>query len=310
MPVYNDWQPLKQLVEKIQVLCSEEKIPQPLFVIVNDGSVPPSIEGLPAGDSRLMEVIHLNRNAGHQKAIAIGLSHIHHHHDPEFTVIMDADGEDRPESIGTFLKAHKENPEKIILAKRTKRKDNFSFLFWYWVYKLFFLLLTGRKIAYGNFSLIPKAQNDRLVYYSEIWNNLAGGILKSGLPYLSLPIEKGYRLSGESKMNFSSLVIHGLNTIAVFIESICIRILIFSGILILLSLLSILSIAAIRIFTPYAIPGWASILASIFTAVLLQSFLIALIIIVIFLSSQSQRKFIPALHYREMINKIEKFYNE
>jgi hypothetical protein len=171
-------------------------------------------------------------------------------------------------------------------------------------------LLTGRKIAYGNFSLIPKAENDRLVYYSEIWNNLAGGILKSGLPYLSLPIEKGYRLSGESKMNFSSLVIHGLNTIAVFIESICIRILIFSGILILLSLLSILSIAAIRIFTPYAIPGWASILASIFTAVLLQSFLIALIIIVIFLSSQSQRKFIPALHYREMINKIEKFYNE
>src|SRR4030095_182566 len=99
MPVFNDWQPLKQLVEQILGLCKEKGIPQPLFVIINDGSIAPGKDGLPNVEQGLMEIIHLNRNAGHQKAIAIGLSHIHHHHQAEFILIMDADGEDRPESL-------------------------------------------------------------------------------------------------------------------------------------------------------------------------------------------------------------------
>jgi membrane-bound ClpP family serine protease len=146
---------------------------------------------------------------------------------------------------------------------------------------------------------------DKVVYYSEIWNHIAGGILKAGLPYTSIVTHRGKRYAGNSKMSFHSLLIHGLGAIAVFIEIIASRLLIFSLILIGFSLLVILALIGIRSFTDLAIPGWTSTVISAMLIILLQSFLLSLFTIFLYLSSQSQRKFIPAQHYKDYTGPVE-----
>jgi len=309
MPVYNDWEALNLTLSEIQHTLALPGQPPPHVVIVNDGSARPvPAEWSAAGNT--VTLLHLHRNLGHQKAIATGLAYIHENFRFDRVVVMDADGEDLPRHIPELLTAASASPGNIVLAKRIHRKEGILFQLLYRFYKIFFYLLTGKHIAYGNFCVLSSPHVHQLVYYSEIWNSVMGGILKSGIPYISLPIPKGRRLHGTSKMNLTSLIVHGLNTISVFIETISVRILILSFVIIVFSLLCILTITCIRLFTPYAISGWTSILASSMLVILLQSFLISLVMIVIFLSSQSQRKLIPAHHYTDYLQRTENFGHE
>jgi hypothetical protein len=168
-----------------------------------------------------------------------------------------------------------------------------------------FRLLTGRSISFGNFLVIPKPLLNKAVYYSEIWNHIAGGIVKTGLPYTAIPVDRAKRYTGKSKMNFHSLLMHGLGAIAVFIDVIASRLLIFSLVLIGLSLVTILVLIGIKSFTDQAIPGWTSTVISAMLIILLQSFLLSLFTIFLYLSSQSQRKFIPAHHYKDYTGTTE-----
>ena len=170
-----------------------------------------------------------------------------------------------------------------------------------------FRILTGKKIAFGNFMVMPMPLLKKIVYYSEIWNHLGGGILKSGIQYTTIPAHRGIRYIGKSKMNFHALLLHGLGSISVFIDKIASRLLIFSSILFLFSVIVISIILGIRLFTERAIPGWTSTLMSTMLIVLLQSILISLFTIFLYFISQSQRKIIPAVHYKDYSDTIEKF---
>jgi hypothetical protein len=252
-----------------------------------------------------LKILHLLRNIGHQKAIAVGLAYIKENLSCDKVLVMDADGEDRPEDAVVLLKESLNNPGKIIFAKRKSRQEGSGFRLFYNIYKFAFRLLTGKRIAFGNFLVMPKPLLDKAVYYSEIWNHIAGGILKAGLPYSSVVTHRGKRYAGRSKMSFHSLLIHGLGAIAVFIDVIASRLLIFSLILIGFSLLVILAVIGIKSFTDLAIPGWTSTVVSAMLIILLQSFLLSLFTIFLYLSSQSQRKFIPAHHYKDYTGPVE-----
>ncbi len=252
-----------------------------------------------------MQVLHLQRNIGHQKAIAVGLAYIKENMECDKVLVMDADGEDRPEDALALLKESQNNPGSIIFAKRKSRQEGNSFLLFYRIYKFAFRILTGRRIAFGNFLVMPKPLLDKVVYYSEIWNHIAGGILKTGLPYSSVITHRGKRYAGRSKMSFHALLMHGLGAIAVFVDTIAGRLLIFSLTLIGISLLAILALVGVKTFTDLAIPGWTSTVMSAMLIILLQSFLLSLFTIFLYLSSQSQRKFIPAHHYKDYTGPVE-----
>ena len=81
-------------------------------------------------------------------------------------------------------------------------------------------------IEFGNFSILLFHQAQRLAYVSEIWNHFSGEIIRSNLPYFSIPIERGVRLASKSKMNFVSLFLHGLSAISVHLDTVAIRMLI------------------------------------------------------------------------------------
>jgi polyisoprenyl-phosphate glycosyltransferase len=297
IPVYNDLVSLQTLVRNLEVILLDHQGKDYSLLIVNDGSTD-TIQ-LPPSSLLRIHLLHLHRNTGHQKAIAIGLAHIHHTIPCNLVLVMDGDGEDRPEDALALLKAADANNRAIIFARRKERQEGSRFRLFYFFYKILFHWLTGKRIAFGNFMVIPKDKLDKLVYYSEIWNHLSAAILKSKLAFTAVPVNRGKRYAESSKMNFTSLVLHGLGAIAVFLEQVASRLLILSFILIVISIASILIILGIRSFTDLAIPGWASTILSSMLIVLLQGFLLSLFTIFLFLSSQSQRKFIPALHYKD-----------
>lgn len=303
LPVFNDWPALQELIGDLKKLLPDETNRLELL-IVDDGS----FETIPKQWQCAFPttVITLNHNIGHQKAIAVGLSYIYHNIQCNKVLVMDADGDDQPEEAMKLLNASEKNPSKIIVGWRALRHENAFWKFLYGVYLFFFRVLTGQSVRFGNFSVLPFETLKHLVFKADVWLHFPGGIIKSKLPYLAVPTLKGKRYHGQSKMNLFSLFYHGVSALAAFIDVIAIRLLIASGVAIGFSLLGLLTILIIKLTTTLAIPGWASILGSSIIVIILISFLIALFLLFTFLSSQSYRKLIPAIHYKEFIEKEQK----
>lgn len=303
IPVFNDEPSLGKLVSALEIQLAS--VPQTSFslLVVDDGSH----QGIARIESSIpSRVIRLHRNLGHQKALAIGLSYIRENLPCEKVIIMDTDGEDRPEEVPLLLKESAQSPGRIIFGMRGKRSEGPRFLFFYRLYKFVFRMLTGRKISFGNFMVMPRSALDRIVFYSEIWSHLAGAILKSGIPFLPVATERGKRYAGRSNMSFTRLLLHGLGSLSVFMEVIASRLLFFSFVLTALAIGGIIALVAIRLFTSLAIPGWTSTLISSLVIVLLLGFVLSLLTLFLFFSSESQRKFVPARHYLDHVGSIEK----
>ncbi len=306
VPVFNDWESLSLLLQKMHHVLSATDFSRLRFLILDDGSSQaPTLFNFSFTDN--IELLTLSRNVGHQKAIAIGLAHVSKNMDCSGAIVMDADGEDQPEHLADLLATHDQTGNKIIFARRTKRSEGFTFRLFYVIYKIVFKMLTGKEINFGNFSMVPKSQLDRLVHVSEIWNHYPGGVIKSRLNFVTIPLERGKRLAGKSKMNFYNLVLHGLSAVAVHIDTMAVRLLVFSFILIAVSLLSICVVLVIKILTPFASPGWATTVATGFASVIMQSFLVSLLLMFMSLIYRTQRLFIPALHFEDYVQSISKF---
>ena len=116
-----------------------------------------------------------------------------------------------------------------------------------------------------------------------------------------LPISRSKRIAGHSKMNFDSLVIHGLSAYAVHADVVGVRVLIGSGIMTLLSFMAIIVIIGIRLLTQLAIPGWASILTAILIVFSLQAIQLAGIMTLFILNNRSSSLFMPSRDHTDYI---------
>jgi len=304
MPLYDDWQALHSLISRIKECVSGGTLNELLFVIVNDCSTifdPFYIQGL----NSQVTLLHLNKNVGHQKAIAVGLAYIADNIICDYVIVMDADGEDKPEHINELMSALSDDPNTIIFARRTKRHEGFIFRFYYVLYKLLFKICTGKTINFGNFCIIPWSLMQRIVYLSDIYNHFSGGIIRSKLSYKAIPLERGRRLAGSSKMNLSSLILHGLSVFSIHVETVAVRLLVATCLLICFCLLGIMIIILTKLFTTLAIPGWATSSVMGLLIIIVQAFLMSLFVILIIMNYRTQKHSIPALDYKENILTIE-----
>lgn len=300
-PLYNDQDCFNIFASEIKKITSSIEDNSFSFLVINDGS-----GNIVLSSELPLTIVHLHRNIGHQKAITIGLAYAQEHLKFDHIIVMDVDGEDRPEDIPLLMKA--QGNREIVVAKRVNRQEGRSFRVMYIFYKLLFRILTGKKISFGNFMILSRSAVSKIVHYSEVWNHLAGGVVKSNIPYTMLKTNRGKRYMGNSKMNFHSLLLHGLGAIGVFIELTAMRLLLFSIIMIIASLVTIAIIFFIKFFTDEAIPGWATSAVTSMLIILMQSFLLSLFTIFLYLSSQSQKKFIPAHHYQDYVQSIENIH--
>ncbi|MES2518269.1 MAG: glycosyltransferase [Bacteroidota bacterium] len=304
IPLYNDWDALDLLLQEIKKRVSVELYAKLSFVIVDDcSSIVCDIERF---SSYNLSIIRLWRNVSHQKAIALGLSYLAQETEFESVIVMDSDGEDKPSDIQRLYDASLQEPDKIIFAKRAKRSEGFVFRVGYSIYKVLFGLLTGKVIEFGNFSILPFRQAKKLTYVSEIWNHFPGGIIRSKLPYSSIPIERGVRLAGKSKMNFVSLILHGLSAVSVHLDTVAVRILIGSLLMTAVAGLGAVIVVIVKFLSPEnASPGWATTLVTASIIIILQALLSSLFLIFTVLNYRTQKHFIPAKEFADFIEEVE-----
>lgn len=301
MPVRNDWEAAFQLCSQIDRILRQAPDIQADVVLIDDGSTTqPLAKDIPSRlqDIESIAVLELRRNLGHQRAIAVGLAHLQQTRRADALVVMDADGEDRPEDILTLVSVAQKAPgPTAVFAERGKRLETIAFRALYQVYRVLHHVLTGRDIRFGNFSYVPWPYLDTLVVFPELWNHYAATFLKSGLPYIRVHADRAKRLAGRSQMSFVSLVVHGLSGLFANQEVVGTRTLIMVLLGSLLLFLGIASVAAFRWFTRRPIPSWSSVSAAFLVAVVAQALIAALVLVFLITMNRSQLGFLPIRDY-------------
>jgi hypothetical protein len=304
-PLYKDWDSLQILLQNLKKELGSLWMTTGL-VVVDDFS----LESIPSfvqdGDGRI-EVLELVRNMGHQKAIAIGLAHaVNAHPEAQNFVIMDSDGEDRPEDVVRLIKELQEKKSGFCFARRIKRTEGGVFRVLYKFYKQAFRFLTGQNISFGNFCCMDAEVAKRLVHVSEIWLHFSSAVIKSKLPYSTLPTHRGIRYRGKSKMNYTSLINHGLSAIAVYSEFVAVRITLLSVVMSCIAGAGILIIIGIKQFTELAIPGWASFVVLGLASLIAQFFSLGLLLSFVILSAKTIKNINPSNVYKDYIFKLHR----
>ncbi|MGL1862871.1 MAG: glycosyltransferase family 2 protein [Pseudodesulfovibrio sp.] len=308
-PVFNDWEAFAILLAELGKVAHTAGYTFNV-VAVDDGSIDSIIPPSPCKGIGRVELVRLKRNLGHQKAISLGLAYIAENMDCDFTVVMDSDGEDKPQDVLRLLEHSIDNPSSVIFARRTKRSETFSFKVFYFLYKLFFFILTGEKISFGNFCSIPASAIPRLTYHHEIWMHFSAGIMRSRLHYATISVARGSRYAGITKMNFTSLFIHGVSAISLYIDIVLTRISIFTTVL-LFTMSSFGGwVLYIRLFTDVGLPGWATYSLLLTLMILTHGIVFIVISLFIYLNSKSNPVFIPAIEAKCYIDTVEIFDNE
>ena len=198
-------------------------------LLVDDGSVESCLSArfeAPFAVVRTVQVLRLRRNLGHQRAIAVGLVHIEETMPSEAVLVMDADGEDTPAGALQLIRSFSASRARYWFAERARRVESLTFRAFYQVYKAVHRALTGISVRVGNFSILPRSYLGTLVVLAELWNHYAAAVFRSQLRFTMIPIPRGRRIAGTSRMNFVSLVTHGLSAVSVFADVVGVRLLI------------------------------------------------------------------------------------
>ena len=227
IPLFNDWQSVSRLLNEIDLEVKNWDVDVSI-VIVNDASTEKR-SGLEFNFKKIkaVKILNMKKNTVHQRCIAAGLKYICKNEDFERVIIMDADGEDRPEELNAFFEKAKEHINMTITGNRFKRSEGIIFKILYEVHKLLTLIFTGKLIKFGNFSCLPKNHAEQLIQKPYLWNSYSSSVVKAIKDRTFIPSIRGLRYVLPSKMNFTALIFHSLAIISVFRSLVIMRSIIF-----------------------------------------------------------------------------------
>jgi glycosyltransferase involved in cell wall biosynthesis len=309
-PVFDDWEALALLLRAVDKALSTVQV-QAHVLVVDDGSFTDMPASLGNGLSVAIEsvdVLHLRRNLGHQRAIAVGLVYIHEHLPGQPVLIMDSDGEDRPEDLPRLIAAFRESPEQIVFAARRKRLESFVFRVFYLLYCLLHLMLTGIRVEVGNFSIVPASALERLAVASELWSHYAAAVFRARIPFRTIPADRGRRLAGRSKMRFAALVAHGLSAISVFGDVVSVRLLVSAALFIAAAFGLIVTGAVLRFTGTFRLPDGALWLMTALAVVCTQAVIMAFVMAFVVHHARANATFIPERDAPAFVKLRERIY--
>jgi glycosyltransferase involved in cell wall biosynthesis len=309
IPVYNDWESVSLLLQELDSVMAKEQIEGEVLMI-DDGSIKASQLIMTGGKAiSRVDILHLRRNLGHQRALAIGLAFIHSNRPFDAVVIMDGDGEDRPSDVPRlFEKFAQEKGQKIIFAARVRRSEGRVFSIFYHLYRLVHRMLTGISVRVGNFSILSSLAVSQLVIVSELWNHYAAAVFKAKMPYSTLSTSRGKRLAGQSSMNFVALFTHGLSALSVFGDIIGARLLIGAITLALLFGGGAILLLATRLMADVALPVWVLYIGGLLLVLLFQAISISFLLVWLLLNTRASTTFVPLRDYNYFVRSVTKVY--
>ena len=233
IPVFNDWESLQKLLNEIDIVIAGIKNTQFDCMIVNDASTIELPDIKVPKNIKKIEIFNMKQNKGHARCIAFAIRYLSKKGNFDHLIVMDGDGEDRPEEIKYLVNQALEDENISVVAKRVKRSEGFLFQILYEIHKLITLVFTGKQINFGNYSCLTKKDVVTLSQQESLWSSFSGTLKKSISRLNTINSTRGSRYFGPSKMSLFNLGIHSFSIIAVFKSQVFLRGLIF-GILIYL----------------------------------------------------------------------------
>jgi polyisoprenyl-phosphate glycosyltransferase len=216
IPVFNDWDSLKKLIGEINENIKDFKDINFECLIVNDASTINRPKIIKPNHIKSFEILNMKKNKGHARCNAFGIRYIFQNKQFDNLILMDGDGEDRPNEIKSLLNTIKEKPNTSVVAKRVKRSEGFFFQFLYQVHKLITIIFTGKKINFGNYSILIKKDVEKIYSEASLWSSFSGTVKKNIINLNEINSFRGLRYFGPSQMSLFKLFIHSFSIISVF----------------------------------------------------------------------------------------------
>ena len=215
VPVYNESAVLPELLARLRGVLDVLPGGPHQIVLVDDGSSDDSLslmEREAAEDERLL-VIGLARNFGHQVALTAALAHV----SGEVVVVMDADLQDPPEAIPTFLERYRDGYD-VVYAKRGERKESLALRLSYFVfYRLIARLAdVALPLDAGDFGLMSRRVVEVINRAPEHHRYLRGLRTWAGFRQTGVVVERARRHAGKSKYSIAKLVKLALDGVFAF----------------------------------------------------------------------------------------------
>ena len=216
IPIYNDWESLDELLINISKNIKNTESTKFNCVIINDCSTikNPKIK-IPSNIDSI-RIIHMKENRGHARCNAFGIKYLSKNKDLDYVILMDGDGEDRPQEIELLVNKVLVEPNISVVAKRIKRSEGLLFQSLYQIHKYLTLLTTGKLINFGNYSCLTKNDLEVLSTKPSLWSSFSGSFKKYVKNYNEINSFRGTRYFGPSQMSLFKLIVHSLSIMAVF----------------------------------------------------------------------------------------------
>jgi dolichol-phosphate mannosyltransferase len=254
VPAHNEEGVVEELLRRIRDALEGHRLE---VIVVDDGSTDGSaalLDRLAAADERI-KILHLSRNFGHQAALLAGLTHAR----GDAVIVMDADLQDDPGALPTFVDRWKAGNE-VVYAIRVKRKEGpiKRALFHAFYRILNALSTTPLPNDAGNFGLIDR-RVARLIAGSEERDRYYPGLRWwVGFRQVGVEVERGPRYDDVPRVSPADLLRLAKSALFSF-SSVPL------AIFYLIAALSAVMFVAFGGFTLYhrlvtglAIPGWTS----------------------------------------------------
>lgn len=282
VPCYNEQEVLpetgRRLSEKVETLKSQGKIDaESRIMFVNDGSKDATwqmIEELCA-QNKLFAGVNLSRNRGHQNALLAGITVASEHAD--MIVSMDADLQDDINAVDEMIDAYHAGNDVVYGVRSSRQRDTF---FKRNTAQMFYRLLKllGAEIVYNHadYRLLSRRAAKALLSFDEVNLFLRGIVPLVGFRSTTVSYERGERFAGESKYPLGKMFAFALEGItSLSIKPI--RMITVGGLLVCVISLIMLVKAFVDYFSGNVVPGWTSIIISIWVLGGLQLFAIGII---------------------------------
>ena len=262
VPVYNEAENLREFYKRLtEVMAGIEYDYQLLFVDdgSNDGSVL-ILKELTRNDERVQAFL-LSRNFGHQMALTCGLDNAC----GDAVITMDGDLQHPPELVPELISLWEAGSE-IVQTVRTDTED--ASFFKKLTSRLYYKLINKMsKVSItpggSDFRLMDRLAVDALNLYGERARFIRGLVNNLGYKVASVEFVAPPRFAGSSKFNLRKMLHFALDGITAF-SKVPLRWAFYIGLLCGLgSMLVLFHVIYIKLITDDAVPGWATLSASI-----------------------------------------------
>ena len=268
IPCYNEEEVLpetsKRLVEKMRSLMDKGLITEDSKVLlVNDGSKDRTWEMITElhKENPLFEGLKLSRNRGHQNALLAGLMTARNRCD--ISISMDADLQDDMDAMDRFIEKYNEGCEIVYGVRNKRETDTFFKRF---TAESFYKLMKGLGVDitynHADYRLMSNRALNALAEYREVNLFLRGIVPELGYKTAEVYYTRAERYAGESKYPLSKMLNFAIDGITSFSVK-PLRLITTFGVLFILVSIGIIGYALYTHAIGHTVPGWTSLLVSL-----------------------------------------------